>query len=454
MATDVFGILRLEERKQAQKRSALDELMTMLDADARSTDTNEGYDKAIKNITALKGTDELLDLSADIRIKKLGIEKENNLKIQELLSRGAGLIDKAKSPYDPNNPTAFDELINDFTTEAAKSIKYASKSEIAQIDNVLNTVQNVAKSSGVAREEKLYTDYLEKRGVDSELLNVMRQTKRDDTPQLKAMAVSGLSSGSSSDQLSPKDFYGLGAKPNAENIVDSYQGNLIAFNTSLQQIKALAKQSGMNSVFDVGTEGLTSDAKNKQDTNYFFNQKKVMANLINSMVPAEIKQAVEKRYSETMEAQFDAGTLKDDNGNVVTNKSTFNYMIGSMASKDGVFKDQYINDLIAQMQMDNEANLKENLRKVYPPLKPKTFGNNREHRRLFEGIKDPARNVWKDTIKMWRQASKYNNDVNMLLNPANKILDDMGNQTDTVSPFNYQIFSPTQYLNNANKVDD
>jgi hypothetical protein len=172
------------------------------------------------------------------------------------------------------------------------------------------------------------------------------------------------------------------------------------------------------------------------------------------MVPSDIKKAVEKRYSETMKAQFDAGTLKDDNGNIVRDKSTFNYMIGSMASKDGMFRDQFINDLIVQMEINNETNLKDNLRKVYPLKTSGVVGSKRQHEELFENIKEPARNIWKNTIKMWRQASKYNNDVNVLLNPANKILDDMNNEVDSVSPYNYQIFNPTQYLNNANKVDD
>jgi hypothetical protein len=261
-------------------------------------------------------------------------------------------------------------------------------------------------------------------------------------------------SSTSSDQLSPKDFYGLAKNPNAENIVESYQGDLIDMNTSLQQQKALADQFGMNSVFDIGTEGLTGDAKGNQNTNFFFNQKKTMANLISAMVPSDIKKAVEKRYSETMKAQFDAGTLKDDNGNIVRDKSTFNYMIGSMASKDGMFRDQFINDLIVQMEINNETNLKDNLRKVYPLKTSGVVGSKRQHEELFENIKEPARNIWKNTIKMWRQASKYNNDVNVLLNPANKILDDMNNEVDSVSPYNYQIFNPTQYLNNANKVDD
>lgn len=448
MAVDIYSLARLNQQKKTQRKSAVDELMNMFESQALKLDTNEEYDRAISNINVLKGEDPLLDLAAEVRVKKLNTQKKYNDDIQKVYEKGAIVLENARKPYNPNNPTEFEDLMGDLTRNMASVVENSSKTELATMDSIVNQISAVRKASGAANEEKLWANYLDKRGVDSDLLDVMRKTKTSDSAQMRAIAVAGIGS-NSSNTLTEKSYHGLGAT--GGSIADSYSNDLITFNNNLQQTKALAKQYGINSPFDVATEGLTSDAKKKQSTNYFYNQKKIMGNLVESMVPLHIKNKIEEQYGEKMRKDFDNNNLFDANGHQVKKKSQLENMIGELSFNNGMFTDKYIDDLILAMERDYEGNLKDNLAEVYPDINPKgltSYSPDRDGR--FEQIKGQVRMNWKMAQKLYRDARRLDNQVNVLRDPNNATPTD---ESDDNNVYNYKFVLPSQYGNSVSKID-
>ena len=451
MAVDIYGLARLNQQKKTQRKSAVDELMNMFESQALKLDTNDEYDRAISNINVLKGEDPLLDLAADVRIKKLNTQKKYNDDIQKVYEKGANVLENARKPYNPNNPTEFEDLMGDLTMSMASVVENSSKTELATMDSIVNQISAVRKASGAANDEKLMADFLETRVQDPDtqaLLNVFRKTKVSDYPQMRAVAVAGIGS-NSSNTLTEKSYHGLG--PTGGSIADSYSNDLLSFNNNLQQTKALARQYGINSPFDVATEGLTSDAKKKQSINYFYNQKKIMGNLVESMVPLHIKNEIEEQYGKKMRLDFENGNLFDSNGNQVKKKSQLENMIGKLSFDNGMFTDKYVDDLILAMERDYEGNLKENLAEVYPDINPKgltSYSPDREGR--FEQIKGQVRMNWKMAQKLYRDARRLDNQVNVLRDPNNATPTD---ESDENNVYNYKFVLPSQYKNSVSKID-
>jgi len=188
MAVDLLGIARLNQQKENQKRDTINDLMNLFQGNALKTDTNEEYDVAIGNIQKLQGQDKFMDLVGNEHINRLQLEKEKNVVKDAWLAKVENARTLAKKPYDPNNPTAFDDLLFDLSTQGANLTNGATQSEINVINQSINQLKSLEKSARVANEEQIYAKAIEAQNpAFKPFTDIATKTKTDDTDILRGM---------------------------------------------------------------------------------------------------------------------------------------------------------------------------------------------------------------------------------------------------------------------------
>ena len=454
MAVDLLGIARLNQQKENQKRDAIDSLMTLFEKNALEVDTNDNYNVAIDNIKKLQGQDELMDIVGNERIKKLELEKQYNDQLTAWNEKANIVKAEAKKHYDPSNPTQFLDLIDDLTTSGIRISGKSTRAEATAIENRIKNITAIRKATAMASDERLIADYTETvvPEQDKPLIDLFRKTEASDYSTMKSMAVASSATGATKSSKEPrswKDFHGLGADPNAQSKVQGYQNDLVTMNTNLQMLSRLASASKAMSPFDIGTENLTTDPKNKRSLNYFSNQKNVMANVIDSFLPSEVKESIEEKYGKSIMASFENGTLEDENGNIVKDEKKAIQMIGlRRMNKKGRYLDTYIEDAIKEMEKDNESYLTDYIKNRFPPKSNTSVG-----RKQFNQFKNNAIVGWKQAVEMYRKSRNLDNQVQgwgQQFNPNQSIIDPQLDPTSSSNLFNYNVVFGNQLGINKN----
>ena len=191
MSVDLFQIARLNQQKENQKRDSINDLMNIFQQTALKTDTNEGYDSAIENIQKLQGQDKFMDIVGNEHIKRLELEKQNNVVLNTWFDKAETVRSELKKPYDPANPTAVDDLLNDLTVSGARLTNTSNQAEISSINTTIKQLTNLRKTVDTASDEQIYKKYLDEKmpELKSET-DVLVKTKADDTLVMREMMLS------------------------------------------------------------------------------------------------------------------------------------------------------------------------------------------------------------------------------------------------------------------------
>ena len=192
MAVDLFQIARLNQQKENQKRDSINDLMNIFQQTALKTDTNEGYDSAIGNIQKLQGQDKFMDIVGNEHIKRLELEKQNNVVLNTWFDKAQSVRTELKKPYDPANPTAVDDLLNDLTVSGARLTNTSNQAEISSINTTIKQLTNLRKTVDTASDEQIYKKWFDKNMPEfKSQTDVLVKTKADDTLVMREMMLSG-----------------------------------------------------------------------------------------------------------------------------------------------------------------------------------------------------------------------------------------------------------------------
>ena len=153
MSVDLFGIARLSQQKENQKRNTLDSLMTLFEQNALKTDTNEEYDVAIGNIQKLQGQDKLMDLVGNQKIKKLELQKQYNDDLKAWNTKADSVYNQIKTK--DIGKTDFLDLMNDLRDNGVKVSGKSTKVEIQGVEDKINNIYNMRKALAIEHDTHL-----------------------------------------------------------------------------------------------------------------------------------------------------------------------------------------------------------------------------------------------------------------------------------------------------------
>jgi len=161
MAVDLYGIARLSQQKENQKRNTLDSLMTLFEENALRTDTNEEYDVAIGNIQKLQGQDKLMDLVGNEKIKKLELQKQYNDDLKVWNTKADSVYNQIKTK--DIGKTDFLDLMNDLRDNGVRVSGKSTKVEIQGVEDKIESIYNMRKALAIEHDTQLLKGVIQNR---------------------------------------------------------------------------------------------------------------------------------------------------------------------------------------------------------------------------------------------------------------------------------------------------